>query len=176
MPDDITRYWEGFFLKVPGALLAHHSRDFQPRQLQLDSWWEALPTISTGNEIFICFIRQLCTFRDFHTLALHHYLLLETPKIPSRIWSSTTTRNRSESFARTRTSRWFPRKGHILVWLLYRVKALYLTLTNMLRVRWCKKPLAEMHCPLEDQTQKKPHEFYRRLQPVKCQTHRDVSS
>lgn len=34
---------------------------------------------------------------------------------------------------------------------------------NRFWVRWCKKPLVEIHCPLEDSTQKKTHKFYRRL-------------
>lgn len=35
-----------------------------------------LSTISTADETFICLIRQLHTFRDFHTRTVHHYLLL----------------------------------------------------------------------------------------------------
>lgn len=74
MPEDVTRHRE-IFLKAPRAVLAHNSIDFKPRQLQLDTWWEALSTVSTVDETFICLIRQLHTFKDFHTLTVHHYLL-----------------------------------------------------------------------------------------------------
>lgn len=71
MPEDVTRE----VLKAPGAALTHNSIDFKPRQLQLDTWWEALSTIPTAAETFICLIRQLHTFRGSHTLAVHHCLL-----------------------------------------------------------------------------------------------------
>lgn len=119
-------------LKATRAVLAHNSIDFKPCQQELDTWWEALSTTFTVAQTFISLIKQLHTFRDFHTLTVHHYYLLQTPKIPSKIWFSITTRSMSESIARTCKSRCLPRNGNIPVRFGSKMKALYLKLTDTL--------------------------------------------